>query len=86
MAKPVLFTKEGPGPEVISHGNTGLLCNPYDASDIAEQIKWVFLNPEAADEMGANARKSVLERFNINSIVEQNITFYKRIINSNKSV
>ncbi|MBF8150991.1 glycosyltransferase family 4 protein [Winogradskyella sp. F6397] len=86
MMKPVLFTKEGPGPEVISHCETGLLCNPYDALDIAEQIKWIFKNAEAADKMGVNARKSVLERFNINSIVEQNITFYNRIINSNKSV
>jgi len=85
MAKPVLFTKEGPGPEVISHGNTGLLCNPYDPSDIAEQIKWIFQNPKAADEMGVNARESVLKNFNIDIIVEQNIAFYDRIINSNKS-
>lgn len=85
MAKPVLFTKEGPGPEVISHGSTGLLCNPYDPSDIAEQIKWVFQNPEAANIIGVNARESVLECFNINIIVEQNIAFYHLIINSNKS-
>lgn len=84
MAKPVIFTKEGPGPEVIRHGNTGLLCNPYDPSDIAKQIKWVFDHPKAANEIGINARESVLERFNINMIVWQNIAFYDRINNSNK--
>jgi len=83
MAKPVVFTKEGPGPEVISHGKTGLLCDPYNPSDIAKQIKWVFKNPEAAKKMGFNARNSVLERFNIDLIVEKNISFYSRISKSN---
>jgi len=80
MAKPVVFTKEGPGSEVITHGVTGLLCDPYNPKDIANQIKWVFQNTEAAIELGNNARESVVARFNIDKIVEQNRAFYKTIV------
>ncbi|MGJ8551117.1 glycosyltransferase family 4 protein [Winogradskyella wichelsiae] len=80
MTKPVVFTKEGPGPEVVTHGVTGLLCDPYNPKDIANQIKWVFQHPEAAIKLGDNARKSVIERFNIDKIAEQNMAFYKTIV------
>lgn len=35
MEKAVIFTKLGPGPEVISDGETGWLCNPHEPKEIA---------------------------------------------------
>lgn len=79
MEKPVVFTKKGPGSEVISHGVNGLLCDPHDPIDIAKQICWLFEYPEEALNLGQKARESVMERFNINLIVDENIEFYKKI-------
>ncbi|MUU77645.1 glycosyltransferase family 4 protein [Winogradskyella endarachnes] len=78
MGKPVIFTKLGPGPEVISHGITGLLCDPHNPLDIAKQIKWGFANSEAALQIGLKARESVLNNFNMDKIVTQNISFYRQ--------
>lgn len=80
MAKAVIFTTLGPGPEVIKHGETGFLCNPHDAADIAQKICTVLENTELAIEMGSKARKSVLKQFNLEVIVEENILFYEKTL------
>lgn len=82
MGKPVVFTKLGPGPEVIAHLKTGLLVDPYSPKDIAEKIKWVFNNKDQAKKMGLAAREDVMNRFNIDAIVEENLNFYTEICNN----
>lgn len=79
MEKTVIFTTLGPGPEIIEDLKTGLLCNPLDPKDIAAKIIWVFENSEASNEIGAEARKSAVSRFNIEDSLERNIKFYKSL-------
>jgi glycosyltransferase involved in cell wall biosynthesis len=80
MGKIFIGSATGPGPEVVTHGKTGLLCNPHDPKAIAAQIKWVFQNLEAAKTIGKQAREDMLKRFDIDIIVGQNISFYNSII------
>ena len=79
MEKAVIFTAFGPGPEVITHGETGYLCNPHQPKDIAEKILLVLQNPEKATGLGVKARQAVLQKFEINTIVNENIAFYTKI-------
>jgi glycosyltransferase involved in cell wall biosynthesis len=83
MEKTVVFTKLGPGPETIKNYETGLLCNPHNPNDIAEKIVWVFSNKEKAQTMGKTAREFVLKKYGLQHIVDQNIDFFKSIINKN---
>jgi glycosyltransferase involved in cell wall biosynthesis len=78
--KPVVFTSKGPGPEVISDGITGLLCNPLDPQDIAEKTIRILRNPDYGMSMGKNARQAVIERFSAEKLVLQNIHFYQSLI------
>ncbi|MCA0153709.1 glycosyltransferase family 4 protein [Winogradskyella vincentii] len=80
MEKPVVFTKLGPGKETIRDYETGLLCNPYDINDIAEKIIWYLDNEDKHLTIGTNARKFVLDTFNVNSSIYKNISFYKSLI------
>lgn len=79
MGKPVVFSKLGPGPETIDHGIDGLLCDPKDPGDIAEKILWCLNHPNEAQQMGILARQKVLERYDHQVIVKQNINFYKEL-------
>lgn len=79
MGKPVIFTKFGPGPEIIKHGETGLLCNPLDPEDIAKQIIWLFQNKNKAQELGSHGREFVLKNFSLDSIGPQNILLYETL-------
>ena len=80
MEKAVVFTSLGPGSEVITHGETGYLCNPHQPQDIAEKILEVLQSPEKAIEIGVKARQSVLQQFEINIIVKENIEYYSELI------
>jgi len=77
MGKPVVFTKLGPGPEVINNGVTGLLVNPYLPEEIAKAIISLLEDEKKADEMGKNARVSVLRQFNPSVIISENINWYQ---------
>lgn len=79
MGKVLIGSATGPGPEAVSHGVTGLLCDPHNPRDIAEKIRWVFERPEKAIKLGKKARRDMLKRFDIELIVDQNIEFYKTL-------
>ncbi len=79
MAKPVVFTNRGPGPEIITDTVTGLLCNPLDPNDIAQKILRIFTDKAAASAMGKNAEKEVQKRFSVSELVAENIDFFKSL-------
>ncbi|UGS24216.1 glycosyltransferase family 4 protein [Flavobacterium channae] len=83
MGKVVIFTELGPGPEVIVDGYNGYLVNPYEPKNIADQILKVFDNEEEAKRIAKLARQTVLEKFNPEIIVQQNIDFYTEIVKCN---
>jgi len=78
--KPVVFSQLGPGPEVIQDGYNGYLVNPQDPKDIAKAILKVFEDNEKAMLLAKNARKTVVEKFNPETIVQQNIDFYNTLL------
>ncbi|WP_407030706.1 glycosyltransferase family 4 protein [Polluticaenibacter yanchengensis] len=82
VEKLVVFTKEGPGPEVIEPYKTGLLCDPHDPEDIAAKIIWYFDHENETSEIGRNARQSVLNKFGLDHVVEQNLQFLNKLINN----
>lgn len=80
MGKPVVFTDKGPGPEVVTDGITGLLCNPMDPEAIATKIRWVFQHKNEAEIMGKKAASESHERFSVEKLLHKNINFYKSLI------
>ncbi len=81
MEKLVIFSKCGPGPETIEHQFSGLLCDPYDDADIANQITWALKHKEESKTISKNAKASVLRNFEINVITNENLNFYNTLIN-----
>jgi glycosyltransferase involved in cell wall biosynthesis len=84
MEKLVIFSNAGPGPETIEHKKTGLLCNPYDSDDIADQINWVLNHKAECKHIAEKGRAFVLSNFEINNITEENLDFYNYISNNKK--
>jgi len=76
MEKPVVYMKNGPGPEVIEDGVSGLLCDTLNYVDIAEKILYLLSQPEQAKAIGKQARLRVLDKFEKESWVERNIGYY----------
>ena len=79
MKKPVVFSELGPGPETIENYKTGLLCNPHNVEDIVEKVSWFLNNTDKIEAIGENARAFVLQKFNLQAILDKNISFYNRL-------
>jgi glycosyltransferase involved in cell wall biosynthesis len=80
MGKAVVGSREGPGPEAIVDGRTGLLADPHDPADIAEKITYLLQHKEEAGRMGTRAREDILQRFNVEQCVFENIAFYEQVL------
>jgi glycosyltransferase involved in cell wall biosynthesis len=62
-AKPVVGCHAGGVPEVVAHGETGLLVEPGSARALAESIATLLDSPTRLREMGLAGRARLLERF-----------------------
>lgn len=55
-------------PEIIQNGVNGFISN--DESELAERIEYLRHNPEIRASIGANARKTILEKFSEENFVD----------------
>lgn len=84
MGKAVLASRTGPGGEVISHGEDGLLCNPHDPASIAGEAISALGDPALRARLGAAARQRA-ERFHaLSPLVQVNIEAYERALRQRK--
>ncbi len=81
LGKPVLFMKNGPGPEVIEDGVSGILADCTSSNDIANKIIALFEGKTDAGYLGVNAEKRVAALFDLNSVfVPNNIAYYENLL------
>ncbi len=77
VGRPTIFSRLGPGPEVVEDGVSGLLCDPRDPKDIVRCLTAILDNRELAERLGRAARARVLETFDSRSWVERNVEYYR---------
>jgi len=75
----VCFDTTGPK-DIVTHKIDGYKANPFESEDLANGIKWV-LNNENYDELCRNARKKVVENFDIKIIAGKYKKLYEEILN-----
>lgn len=80
MGKAVVASRTGPGPELIEHGTSGLLCNPHDFHSISESVIRCLKDPALADRLGSAARARAVQEFSVEKLVVRNEEFYLRCL------
>ncbi|WP_425639514.1 glycosyltransferase family 4 protein [Algoriphagus yeomjeoni] len=81
MGKVVVFTDKGPGPETITDGVDGFLCNPLDVSSIEHSIIQALEAKDQFKEIGKKAFKKAHAMFNVSMVLDRNLAFYNSVIN-----
>lgn len=78
--KPVIYTTKGPGPEVVEHNVSGLLCDPMNVDSLASSILKLLADPSHARALGEKARERAAALFNRDKWIQANLEYYRQCL------
>jgi glycosyltransferase involved in cell wall biosynthesis len=79
---PVVASRVGGLPEVVTDGETGLLSEPGDVAGLHDRLATVLGDSRLARRLGENARAAVLERFTWDHCARRCLTAYREVLSS----
>jgi glycosyltransferase involved in cell wall biosynthesis len=77
---PVVASRVGGLPEVVTEGAEGYLVEPRNVEEMARKARRILENETLRLEMGERARATALTRFSTAKIIPQYESFYGRVL------
>jgi len=77
---PVVATSVGGIPEIVTHGETGVLVAPKNPKMLADAVMDLLAHPDKADRLRQNAKSMVMKKFDIQGTVEQLMSYYQQFL------
>lgn len=77
---PVVASRVGGIPEVVTDGETGFLSEVGDVEKMADDAARLLTDEKLRNEMGRRARQSALSRYSTDIVIPQYIEFYERVL------
>ncbi|HTY24717.1 MAG TPA: glycosyltransferase [Desulfomonilaceae bacterium] len=68
--------------DLVEHGATGYLAQPFDTQDLARGICWVLDGTERRTMLSAQSRKAAVARFSYPVVAEQYLQLYETVVRS----
>jgi len=85
LSKPTVASDTGGIPEVVAHGETGLLVPPRDAKELAAAISKLLKDPDRRERMGRAGLDRVRRLFSAEEMVEKTLAVYRAIAGKTES-
>jgi glycosyltransferase involved in cell wall biosynthesis len=82
MGVPVVSFDTGGIPEVVAHGETGLLCPEGQVDSLAKNIHSLLENPDLRNKMSAAGIHRVRQLFDLKKQTEELESFYDQVISN----
>ncbi len=79
---PVVATRVGGLPEVVTHGEDGYLVTPGDVESAAAHALAILTRPDRGRAMGQQARKNAMNRYCASKIIPQYEAFYQKVMSA----
>lgn len=83
-ATPVVATRVGGVPEVITDGETGLLCDPHDPAGLAATIQRLATAPDERERLGSNGRAAVEATYSWDALYDRYETYLSDLVDANE--
>lgn len=68
---PIISTPVGGIPEAVVNGETGFLIEPGDVDDMVQKLTLLLHDAELRLKMGTSAKKRMIEKFDVDAVMEQ---------------
>jgi glycosyltransferase involved in cell wall biosynthesis len=81
--KPVIYSELHSGPELINHGEDGLLINPSNIKQLVANMQLLLDDKPFADKLGENAYQTITNRFDMTKWLDENELIMNNLIQSN---
>jgi N-acetyl-alpha-D-glucosaminyl L-malate synthase BshA len=79
---PVIASRVGGLPEVVTDGETGFLSEVGDVEKMANDAAHLLTDNDFRQEMGRRARESAISRYRTDLIIPRYVEFYEKILGS----
>ncbi|BAS27135.1 glycosyl transferase family 1 [Limnochorda pilosa] len=83
---PVVASRCGGLPEVVEHGETGLLVPAGDPAALADALVPLLLSPGLREHLGRRGRERVAARFGWRRVAERTLEEYQRVLDERRRV
>ncbi|MBC5833339.1 glycosyltransferase family 4 protein [Flavobacterium sp. F372] len=80
MEKAIVASNIGWGNEIVENGVSGFVAHPSNHQEYADRILQLLAEPSLREKMEHNAKLRITSHFEINLIANQNLNFYKKVI------
>jgi len=77
---PVVATNVGGVKEVVEHGRTGFLHDPFDVDAMSSSVLELLRNEDMRVGMGKDGRRVALEKFAMSDVVKKYVELYDRAV------
>lgn len=75
---PVIATRVGGMPEIIQHGENGLLVSPNDPQQITDAINKLLADKDLREKLSAKAHEFITKKFSWDALLPQYLELYKK--------
>ena len=79
LSKPTVASDTGGIPEVVAHGETGLLVPPRDSKALASAISTLLKDPRRRERMGRAGLERVTRLFTAEEMVDRTLGVYRNL-------
>ena len=85
FGKPVVATRTGGLPEVVEHGETGLLVPPRDENALADAVIALLRDGDLRRRLGRKGREKLLAEWSPEVVARQTAEVYRRAIDNRRA-
>jgi glycosyltransferase involved in cell wall biosynthesis len=75
----VAFNYSGPR-DIIVHKVNGYLATPYNTSDLALGVDWIFSELQKSNDLSLRAREVAVDKFDIKKVAQSHLKLYNKIL------
>jgi glycosyltransferase involved in cell wall biosynthesis len=80
MCKPVVATATGGLPEIVQHGETGIVVAPGDPEALGQSVSRLLQDPARCKQFGEAGRTRVATHFTIEAMMDQLVSGYGALV------